>query len=400
MADGKERTHSSTRLPDFLRVTVDKGIIDASTARRIELHRITRGLGNRVIESAIVGQPPNPALTFESFMIYRGNSFAAELARSVSRDSAAHSPYNPLYIYAEVGLGKTHLLSAIANEASDKSVILVNTSDLEVELERALRLGIRAELREWIVSHDVLLLDDIQLCEGNENLQREVFSLFNHMIRARRWVVITSDVPPTGLQDVETRLLSRLSGGIIVSLQMGDRAERRRFVERFLGDHPASDEVVEYVADNVSENVRQLRAAVLQLLAAVGEPGTMVSLDVARDVVAGPKQRVISQPHVPPAPVIPQPRPQPPPPPASYPDPVPGVSSSQQRQSVADRFKEMLAGAESKEEQILALQIALSERVRQLRKEGGDPSTIEKLDHALDLLREGKMEEVIQRIST
>ena len=387
MADADKTTLSSPRLPDFLRVTVDKGIIDASTARRIELHRITRGLGQRVIESTIIGQPPDPALTFETFMVYRGNSFAAELARSVSRDSAAQSPYNPLYIYAEVGLGKTHLLSAIANEAADKTVILVNTSDLEVELERALRLGVRAELREWIASHDVLLLDDIQLCEGDENLQREVFSLFNHMIRAQRWVVITSDVPPTDLRGIETRLLSRLSGGIIVSLQMGDRAERRRFVERFLGDHAAPDEVVEYVAENVTENVRQLRAAVLQLLAAVGEPGSMVSLDIARDVVAGPKRPVIPQPYVPPVSI------------AREPEPVQSVPPPQ-IQSVADRFKEMLAGAESKEEQILALQIALSERVRQLRKEGGDPSTIEKLDHALDLLREGKMEEVIQRIST
>lgn len=387
MADANKTTRASGRLPDFLRVTVDKGIIDASTAHRIELHRITRGLGQQVIESSIIGQPPDPSLTFDTFMVYRGNSFAVELARTVSTDSANLSPYNPLYVYAEVGLGKTHLLSAIANEASDKTVVLVNTSDLEVELERAFRLGIRAELREWITSHDVLLLDDIQLCEGDEHLQREVFSLFNHMIRAQRWVVITSDVPPTGLQDVENRLLSRLSGGIIVSLQMGDRAERRRFVERFLGDHAAPDEVLEYVAENVTENVRQLRAAVIQLLAAAAEPGAMVSLDIARDVVAGPKRPVIPTPQVPLVSVEPEPETvQPAPPP--------------QMQSVAERFKEMLAGAESKEEQILALQIALSERVRQLRKEGGDPGTIEKLDHALDLAREGKIEEVIQKIST
>ena len=117
----------------------------------------------------------------------------------------------------------------------DKEVLLVNTADLETELERAERLKSRAELREWLASAEILLVDDIQLCEGRENLQRDLFSVLNHMTKTPRWVVISSDVPPTHLAGMESRLLSRLRGGVIVSLQMGDRNERLGTYKAFSG---------------------------------------------------------------------------------------------------------------------------------------------------------------------
>ena len=127
-----------------------------------------------------------------------------ELARTVAFKSPSQLPYNPLYLYGDVGLGKTHLLSAIVNAAEDKEVLLFNTSDLETELERAERLQSRAELREWLTSVEILLVDDIQLCEGREDLQRDIFSVLNHMIKAHRWVVISSDVRahPSGRRGV------------------------------------------------------------------------------------------------------------------------------------------------------------------------------------------------------
>jgi chromosomal replication initiator protein len=116
-----------------------------------------------------MNDPPDPNLTFDNYVVTKGNSFAVELAGTVASKSPSQLPYNPLYLYGDVGLGKTHLLSAIANAAEDKEVLLLNTADLETELERAERLKSRAELREWLTSVEILLVDDIQLCEGRED---------------------------------------------------------------------------------------------------------------------------------------------------------------------------------------------------------------------------------------
>ncbi len=381
----KWRQHVPGPLPDFLKVSVRKGIVDERTAHRIELLRRSRGLGKYESRSGFINDPPDSALTFENYVVCRGNSFAVELAKTVAHKSPSRLPYNPLYFYGNIGLGKTHLLSAIANAATDKEVLLVNTADLEIELERAERLKSRAELREWLASAEILLVDDIQLCEGRENLQRDLFSVLNHMTVAQRWVVISSDAPPTHLAGVESRLLSRLRGGVIVSLQMGDRTERLELIRHFLDERPAPEDVVGYLADNITDNVRRLKGAVAQLLALHEGTQTPLSIDLAQAVAPLPKVMSMS----PPAPAR-----------------VSAISGDACPQtppvidSRASRFKEMLAGAESEEEQSLALQIAVGERVRQLRNGTGDPKVIQQLEQALDLLRKGKLDEAVQCLST
>ena len=370
-------------LPDFLKVSVQKGIVDERTAQRIELLRRSRGLGKYESRSAFMNDPPDPTLTFDNYLVCKGNSFAVELAKTVAHESPSRLPYNPLYFYGDIGLGKTHLLSAIANAARDKEVLLVNTADLETELERAERLKSRAELREWLASVEILLVDDIQLCEGREDVQRDLFSVLNHMTRAQRWVVISSDVPPTRLAGVESRLLSRLRGGVIVSLQMGDGNERRDLIRHFLYEHPMPEDVVDYLAENITDNVRRLKAAVAQLLTLHEGTQTPLTIDLAQAVVP----EVMSVSTKAPATISPQ-------------GAATGTITTTTVDSRISRFKEMLAGAENEEEQSLALQIALGERVRQLRNEKGDPKAIQQLEQALDLLREGKIEEAIRCVST
>jgi len=378
------RSRGSLTLPEFLRVSVEKGIVDERTAHRLELYRRTRDTAAAEIQSPFLSDPPDPNLTFDTYLVCKGNSFAVELARRIVAKPPSQLPYNPLYLYGDIGLGKTHLLSAIANAAQDRLALLVNTADLEAELQRAERLKSRAELRQWLISVDILLIDDIQLCEGHEDLQRDMFSIISYMTKAHRWVVISSDVPPTRLAGVETRLLSRLEGGVIVSLQMGDRAERRNFVKRFLNERPMSDEVIDYLAANVTDNVRRLKAAVAQLLIFHETMEEPMTIDLAQSVLPGPEplpyhDEPVSQ-SVRPAKVEPEP--------------------AQIAHSRVSRFKEMLAGAESEAEQALALQIALGERIRELRDKEGDSESIQHLESALSLLREGRLEEAIRRIST
>jgi DNA replication protein DnaC len=392
-------------LPDFLKVCVQKGILDERSAQRIELYRRSRGLGKYESRSAILNDRPDTGLTFENYMVCKGNAFAVELAKTVAYKSPSRLPYNPLYIYGDVGIGKTHLLSAIANAASEKEVLLVNISDLETERERAERLKTRAELRDWLVSAEILLVDDIQLCEGREDIQRDIFSVLNHMTRAQRWVVITSDVPPTQLTGMESRLLSRLRGGVIVGLQIGDRRERRNLIKLFLNETPVAEDVVDHLADYVTDDIRRLRAAVAQLLALHEGPQTPLHVSTVKALFpvadevsesenvteSGPPAEDISPQQIS----------------VNVDDEVSRLEDMLADDGVQDRdasamrlLKKMLANAESKEEQCLALQIAVGERIRQLRNEKGDPVIIQKLEQSLSLLREGRMEEALKWVSS
>jgi chromosomal replication initiator protein DnaA len=374
MGEWNKKTSRPGALPDFLQTTVEKGIVDEHTAQRIELHRRSRGLGRLGMFSCLLDSAPDPNLTFDNFIQHRGADFALELAKTVATKSASELPYNPLYIYGAVGLGKTHLLSAIANQAQDKVAIFANTADLEVELDHARGRNARAELRQWLVSADILLVDDIQMCEGNEELQRELFSILNHMIRERRWIVISSDVPPTRLTGIQNRLLSRLGGGVIVSMQMGDKAERIELLLHFLQEKPVSHDVVDYLAESVTDNVRRLKAVVSQLLMLSQLSHSSVSLDMARSVTLDPQPSNAAD--------------------AVDFEPTSGEKPDSQP-NVTDRFKEMLTAAESEEEQALALQIAVGERIRQLKKSGSDGESLQRFEKALEALREGKLEEAI-----
>lgn len=373
-------------LPDFLQVTVQKGIIDELTAKRIELHRRTRGYGMQGEFSSLVTSVPDPDLTFDNFVQCNGNAFALDLAKNIAARAPEPLPYNPLYIYADVGLGKTHLLSALANGVSNCTALLVNTADLDAEFERAMRLNSRAELRQWLFSADILLVDDVQLCEGRDMLQREVFSVLNHMIRTKRSVVISSDVPPTRLEGIESRLLSRLGAGVIVSLHMGNEKERKQLLRHFLQDRSMSEDVVDYLAHNVAGNVRQLKAAVSQLLTMCQVGDQQPTMDMARSV-ADPGDYEWNTRN--PEPETTQ---------KSFeqaPSPEPAARSV----DLTRRFKEMLATAESKEEQALALQIALGERIRQLKNEGNAGENLARLEKALEVLREGDIDHAVKLIT-
>jgi chromosomal replication initiator protein DnaA len=377
----EERTAPLEDLPEFLRVSIEKGVLDEKTARRIEIYRRTRGMGQPGQFHSLLSTTPDPTMTFAHFVRCKGNAFAVDLARIVAAKAPLNLPYNPLYIYADVGLGKTHLLSAIANEASDRETLLANTVDLVVEYGRATRFHFVAELREWLISKEILLLDDIQLCEGREELQLELFSVLNHMMRSGRWLVISSDVPPNHLAGVESRLLSRLGGGVIVSLQMGDKLERIEMLRHFLQEHTLPADVLDYLAVNVTDNVRQLKAVVSQLLAVAQNTNSEVTVELAREVADVPGKLPRSENQT-----------------EAHSGVFQAVSPDEtaHARTMAHRFKEMLSVAETEEEQALAIQIALGERIRQLRKSGNDRATLTRLEQALERLREGDMEEAIR----
>jgi chromosomal replication initiator protein DnaA len=374
-------TYRLNGLPEFLRVSVEKGLVDEATARRIELYRRTRTTAEPEEIFDVLDMKPDPEMTFAAYVPCRGNAFALELAKIVASNVPKKVPYNPICIYSDVGIGKTHLLSAIANEAKGRSALLVNTVDLAADFEKARKNSKDSSLRQWLGSMDILLIDDIQLCEGDERLQIDLFSILNHMITDGRWVVISSDAYPTRLVGLESRLISRLRGGVIVGLQMPDEAERLEILLHLTQDCPLPHDVLAYVAANVNESIRQLKATVAQLKLLASSCNSRITPDVARMAIYPTEMSA-------PAPVLNSESPQ-----------APAASDADDRSRpilAADRFKKMLATAETEAEQVLALQIALGERIRQLRNSDCDGASIAKLENALTMLRDGNMEEAVK----
>ena len=325
----------------------------------------------------LIMRPTDPRLTFDSMVPCKVNEFPIELARIVAAEGAERDAFNPLYIYGDVGVGKTHLMSAIANAAIHRGVRFINTADLEVEHERATRDSRRAELREWLTSSEVLLVDDIQLCEKNEPLQHELFAVLNHMIRDGRAVVISSDVPPTRLRGVESRLLSRLGAGVIVGMGLGNRAERMAIIRHHAGDAIIPNAVVEYLAEQITDSVRRLRAAVIQLVALGRSADIPIDVDLARAVVPMPGDIRTSS-------TVPPPRGE-----------KRDGQAARGNGAMAERFKRMMQGAETPEEQSLALEIALGEGIRSCKTEGGGVERLRRLERALSLLREGQLDRAL-----
>lgn len=336
----------------------------------------------------LIGILPDPDMTFESFVTCKANEFPVEVARTMSEEYAP--AYNPLYVYSDVGLGKTHLLSAIANKVKEDggdNIIMLNAVDLQAEFERAERLKLRAELRDWLTQKDILLVDDIQLCESNEFFQRELFAIINRMTNTGKRVAITSDVPPTRLRGIEQRLTSRLGGGVIISLHMADKAVRLEIMKRVARDVPINEEVFEYLAERIEDNVRRLKSAIYQLKVHHEQTGVEIDIDLTRAIIPMPEDLD----HTPVLPVEKSKKPEQ--------EQKATEKNTAVDANLASRFKEMLQDAENEQEQMLALQIAISERIKHLREQGNEKSNIKKLQKVLDSLREGNLQEAMAKMN-
>ena len=211
--------------------------------------------------------------TFDNFVVGSSNSFAHAVAVGVSREPGA--THNPLFIYAPSGLGKTHLLYAIANaihENFPKSRIVYKKGDeFTNDLVNALQNNKTAEFRDYYRSADVLLVDDIQFIAGKERTEEEFFHTFNTLYENNRQIVLTSDRPPRDILRLTDRLVTRFEWGMIADMQPPDYETRMAILRnkcQIMGlDMPT--EVEDYISSNVTANVRQLEGSVRKLKAHV-----------------------------------------------------------------------------------------------------------------------------------
>lgn len=318
--------------------------------------------------------PPNPDLTFDSFVHYANNHYAYAVSKKIAGNNGDAST-GIYYIYGDTGLGKTHLLSAIANHAEDNATTLTNTADLGVEYERAKRFCFRAEFRKRLTSPKLLLIDDIQICKNDHELQYELLAIINGRLRDKQTTVFSSTVPIGQLEGYSKGMISVLKAGICVQLQVYEKQARREILRRAFGSRKIPKEIIDYLSENVVNDVRKLKAAADQIITISEITGSPLNMELARVVAPLPADLVHEKAQK-----------------EAF-DEYDSDSSNDHEKSRATVFKEMLETAENEEEQALALQIALSDRLREIKAGGGHPKTVDRLERALELLREGKIKE-------
>jgi chromosomal replication initiator protein len=228
--------------------------------------------------------------TFDSFVIGPSNRFAHAAALSVAETPARS--YNPLFVYGGAGLGKTHLLQAIAQYVRDNyptyQVRYISTETLLNEFVDAIRKNEQPDFKRRYREIDVLLVDDIQFMEGKEQLQEEFFHTFNTLYEAQRQIVLSSDRPPDAIATLEDRLRSRFKMGLITDIQPPD-FETRLAILRKKNEQATTQvppEVLSYIAEHITYNIRELEGALIRVSAYAALNQTELTVDLASEILA------------------------------------------------------------------------------------------------------------------
>jgi len=226
----------------------------------------------------------NPKYTFDSFVVGANNRMAQAAALAVSESPG--EIYNPLFIYGDAGLGKTHLMHAIGNfileNSPSKKVMYVSSEVFTNELIEAIRNNKNTEFREKYRNNDILMIDDIQFITGKESTQEEFFHTFNTLRDSKKQIIISSDRPPKDIETLEERLRSRFEWGLTTDIQFPDYETRIAILRKKeeLEGFDIDDEIIKYIADNIKSNIRELEGA-LTKLAAFSRLEGKINLEVA-----------------------------------------------------------------------------------------------------------------------
>jgi len=231
----------------------------------------------------------NAKYRFPTFVVGNSNQFAHAAARAVA-ESPSHS-YNPLFLYGGVGLGKTHLLHAIAYEIADRhphlQIKYLCAEQFVNELINSIRFDRMPAFRDRYRTIDVLLIDDIQFLANKERTQEEFFHTFNHLYTAQKQIILSSDSPPRSIHALEKRLRSRFEWGLIADVQPPDLETKvailRRKAETQRRELP--DDVSLFIAQHVRSNVRELEGMLNRVLGFAELTGRPLSLDLAQETL-------------------------------------------------------------------------------------------------------------------
>jgi chromosomal replication initiator protein len=236
------------------------------------------------------GTTINPKYTFDSFVIGSSNRFAHAAALAIAEAPA--QAYNPLFIYGHTGLGKTHLLHAVANyiglHSSSLTVRYVTSETFMNDFINSLRDKRIEGFKQRYRAYDVLLIDDVQFFEHKERIQEEFFHTFNSLHEAGRQIVMSSDRPPRDIQTLEDRLRSRFEWGLITDIQPPDLETRIAILRRkvkYDGIDLDDPELLTHIASRVTTNIRELEGALTRVVAFASLTGRRMDVELAQDVL-------------------------------------------------------------------------------------------------------------------
>lgn len=242
----------------------------------------------------------NPKYSFKNFVVGAGNQFAHAACMAVAEQPA--KAYNPLFIYGQTGLGKTHLLNAIGNyvaERSDLRIAYLTTEQFTNEVINSIRYDKMPDLRKRYRHIDMLMIDDIHFLAGKERTQEEFFHTFNALYEAHKQLVLSSDRFPKDMPDIEERLRSRFEWGLIADLQPPDVETRIAILRKKSEDEGVTlpEDVIQFLATTMKSNIRELEGSLVRLSAYASLTGQTITLEMAKNVLRdliGSKKKIVS----------------------------------------------------------------------------------------------------------
>jgi len=229
--------------------------------------------------------------TFDNFVIGKSNELAAAAAHAVSQ--APGRVYNPLFLYGDTGLGKTHLMQAVAHTVMERQpetrITFIGTEQFTNEMIGSIRERTTQEFRRRYRETDLLLVDDVQFLKGKESTQEEFFHTFNALYEAGRQIILTSDRPPSEIPGLEARLVSRFQWGMVADIELPDLEHRIAILRnKAVIDHlemTIPEDVIRFIAEHVRSNVRELEGSIIKLLAYASLKHREITVDVAREAL-------------------------------------------------------------------------------------------------------------------
>ncbi|MBA3813179.1 MAG: chromosomal replication initiator protein DnaA [Alphaproteobacteria bacterium] len=265
---------------DIQRLEISVNSNDSDMARSSEV----------LLDMPEVSSNLDPRFTFDNFVVGKPNELAHAAARKVA-ESETVATFNPLFLYGGVGLGKTHLMHAIAwhikNNHPNRKVIYLSAEKFMYQFIRALRFKDTVAFKEQFRSVDVLMIDDVQFISGKDSTQEEFFHTFNALVDQNRQIIVSADKSPSDLEGMEDRLKSRLGWGLVADihpttyeLRLGILQAKAEQMETVV-----SPKVLEFLAHKISSNIRELEGALTRVVAHSTLVGREITLDTTQEVL-------------------------------------------------------------------------------------------------------------------